>query len=258
MYFTFIICHLVLLINFSVEASKLRIKQPQVKDEPPHDSKQEETNKSEKFIKKSDLEDLVRLKNLYFVRNYMEEFETHLALHFIPNWNQVDAFKSPAKQSIEIRRQKWEYILHNFNDSHIVQRLNTEMKEAGINQTTFCNDMAEIYFTLSDNAYIFDKQFNPDKEQKSNQSIGALLHKKSVLVFMNSISGSKLKFNPNEDLVQLPKSIYIELMRKDAHASLLKQHYVNRMQRLRNAYKKKIRHIREDQSRYIDSDVSSY
>ncbi|XP_065204832.1 uncharacterized protein LOC135834794 [Planococcus citri] len=257
MNFVRIKCNLIFLLALSVYAVKFVNGRPSLEDKlhNKHEVNSNKTSKSEKFVKKSDLEDLVRLKSLYLVKNYIEEFETHLGLRFQPDWSQINVASSPARQSIEIRRQKWQYIFDNFNDSHIVTRLNSEMAKAGINQTTFCNDIADVYFTLSLNPYIFNNRFDPH----SNQSIGTLLQKKCVIVFMNSVSGSELSFEEDEEKVQIPKSLYVELMRKDAHAFHMKRYYEDRLRSLKYAFQKK---IIEDGKRfeilYPNIDVPAY
>lgn len=46
-------------------------------------------------------------------------------------------------------------------------------------------------------------------------------------------------------------------MRKDAHAAIMKQHHEDKVERLKNAFRNKIRHGREH-NYHPDSDVSSY
>ena len=148
-------------------------------------------------------EELLNLKNRYIVKNYIEEFETQLALFFKPKWRLVNMFDSPARQSIEIRRQKWNYIFDNFNDSRVMQNLNVEMNKAGINQTIFCNDIADIYFLISDNAYIFDKDPTKNNKRKIFVDFRDPMQEKCVQIFMNAVSDFMLDFNKDEPTVSV-------------------------------------------------------
>lgn len=142
------------------------------------------------------------MKQQYVLRNLIEEFEIDFALNFIPDWSKVDRWSSTARQCIEIRRQKWRHILQNHSDIHVIQSLNAELAESRIDQSIFCREIAEAYFILSHNSYIYDKgPIANEKGAKMAELVRCPAMDKSLKIFLHSIPDSDFKFNETEDLV---------------------------------------------------------
>ncbi|XP_065204835.1 uncharacterized protein LOC135834798 [Planococcus citri] len=210
--------------------------------------------------KDTDVKQLLLLKQQYIVRNHIEEFETDFALSFVPDWSKVDKWSSPARQSIEIRRQKWEFIFDKHSDLHQVQSLAAELAKGGVNQSTFCREIAEAYFILSHNSYVYNRGPMPNtKDHKVSEYINDPMMEKSLKVFMHIFPDSNVTVNEAEELVQIPKSVYHKLLRKDTHVHLLRKHHDSEMRRQKDSYENKIKEIHKahDEEMYTDTEMDT-
>ncbi|XP_065204831.1 uncharacterized protein LOC135834793 [Planococcus citri] len=199
-------------------------------------------------------DEIAKLKEQYTVKNTIEDFETEWALHFKPNSKKINKKDSPSLQNAEIRRQKWEYIFEKLADSHIIRRLDSELQKAGILRAVFCKEIAEVYFSLSYNASLFDK------ETDSIKPLPNPLKLKSMEVFLNVISDLKLNPDNAEESVKIPKSLYVDLLRKDALGILHKNHLEERISRLKHVYRDRVQKARDQdnvEAEEIDSVVNS-
>ncbi|XP_065203478.1 uncharacterized protein LOC135833637 [Planococcus citri] len=255
MCFTFIIFQLMFSINSSLGANPVNklmifpvnlssVAKPENKTHEAEGTNQDTkpTNESTKFtkcIKKSELEEFVQCKQKFDMKNNIDQFETHWGIHFEPNSAELDKFQSPVDLDYEIRRLKWIYILENFGDSLAIKGLNSVLLKAGINRTTFCDDIADSYMRLT--------HFEGESVTYAN-----LMQKKSVQVFQNYVSDSKYKCDENEKQVQVPESLYNELIRSSANVAVLKRHHEDKIALLKQRYEKKISNLKRICSKRIE------
>ncbi|XP_065204829.1 uncharacterized protein LOC135834792 [Planococcus citri] len=265
MRFTFVIILSMVSINFALGARPRygRVSYPKESDSEQETNRSNETTNFPKCIKKSELEEFVRYKQLFEVKNTIDQFETHWGLYFVPDWNQLNRINSPTHQDYEIRRQKWSYIFTHFGDYPVVKRLNSELQKAGFTQTTFVEEIVETYMMISygHGPPILDEKSNDLVVKNESQVVADPLQRKCVQVFMSCVSDSKLKCDENERKVQVPESLYNELIRNNAHVAVVKQYYEDRLKRLKHLCTKKIEECKNEESSYrrerMDSNINS-
>ncbi|XP_065209404.1 uncharacterized protein LOC135837900 [Planococcus citri] len=92
---------------------------------------------------------LIYFRYLTILQNHIDDFE-RLARYFQPDMNQITRnFPTKISQAEEIRRQKWNYLLLNYNGFMDVRDLILEIDKAEIKHFDFSANLARGYKLLA-------------------------------------------------------------------------------------------------------------